>query len=179
MVQRLVGLPAPDFEMETAVGDGKNFGKVRLSDYKGKWLVLFFYPLDFTFVCPTEITAISKRNEDFKKLGAEVLGVSVDSKYSHNAWINMDVQNNGIGKLNYPIASDITKEVSRNYGILIEEAGVALRGLFIIDPQGILRYAVVHDLNVGRSVDETIRVLQALQSGGLCPMDWNPGEVTL
>lgn len=174
MAERLVGKSAPCFKMNSVSGDGENFGKVSLEDYKGKWLVMFFYPLDFTFVCPTEITGYSKRYEEFKKEGAEVIAVSTDSEYSHQAWIKGD-----LGKLNFPLASDFTKEVARNYGILVEEDGVALRGLFIIDPQGIVRYSVVHDLNVGRSVSETIRVLQALKSGGLCPIDWQPGDQML
>ena len=160
--------------MATVSGDGEDFGRVSLDDYRGKWLVMFFYPLDFTFVCPTEITGYSKRYEEFKTLGADVLGVSVDSEHSHKAWINGD-----LGKLTFPLASDMTKQVAQNYGVLIEEAGIALRGLFIIDPEGNVKYSTVHDLNVGRSVDETLRVLKALQSGGLCPIDWNEGDDTL
>jgi len=163
-----VGKPAPDFSLESLVG--KKFQKVSLKDYKGKWVVLFFYPLDFTFVCPTEILEFSKRENEFKKLQAQVVGCSVDSVYSHLAWIKE------LGELNYPLMSDITREVSRQYGILIEEKGIALRGLYIIDPKGLLRYQVVHDLEVGRSVDETLRVLQALQSGQLCQAGWKPGQ---
>jgi len=176
MAERLVGKPAPDFTMEVAFGNGKDFGNVSLSDYRGKWLVLFFYPLDFTFVCPTEITALSQAYDQFKSLNTEILGVSVDSKHSHRAWINAPVSENGLGPLNFPLASDITKSVSRDYGVLIEEEGVALRGLFIIDPEGVVKYQVVNHNDVGRSVDETLRVLQALQSGGLCPMNWKPGD---
>ena len=175
-MDRIVGIDAPDFKMETVTGDGENFRTVSLSDYKGKWLVLFFYPLDFTFVCPTEISGLSKRINEFKELNAEVLGISIDSVHSHKAWINSSAENGGLGKINYPLASDITKEVSRKYGVLIEDEGIALRGLYIIDPEGKIRYSVMHDLNVGRSADETLRVLQALQSGGLCPIDWHPGE---
>lgn len=170
-MERLVGKKAPSFRMNAVSGDGQNFIKVDLEDYKGKWLVMFFYPLDFTFVCPTEITGYSKRYEDFKKEGAEVLAVSVDSEHSHKAWIKGD-----LGRINFPIASDITKSVAEDYGVLVEEEGIALRGLFIIDPEGVVRYSVVHDLNVGRSVSETLRVLQALKTGGLCPIDWEPGE---
>lgn len=170
-MERLVGRKAPDFRMNTCDGDGSNFGEVKLSDYKGKWLVMFFYPLDFTFVCPTEITGYSKRIEDFKKENAEVLAVSVDSEHSHKAWIN-----SSLGKVNFPMASDMTKKVSSDYGVLLEDEGVALRGLFIIDPEGIVRYSVIHDLNVGRSVDETLRVLKALKTGGLCPVDWDEGK---
>lgn len=176
MAERLVGKKAPDFTMEVAMGNGKDFGKVSLSDYKGKWLVLFFYPLDFTFVCPTEITALSDAKDIFDDLDTEILGVSTDSKFSHRAWINTPRDENGLGELNFPLASDITKSVSRDYGVLIEEEGIALRGLFIIDPEGELKYQVVNHNDVGRSVDETVRVLQALQSGGLCPANWKPGD---
>lgn len=170
-MDRLVGRKAPDFTMNAAKGDGSDFTKVSLKDYEGKWLVMFFYPLDFTFVCPTEITAYSDRIDDFKKEGAEIFAASVDSEHSHKAWIN-----SSLGKVNFPIASDMTKQVAEDYGILLEDEGVALRGLFIIDPEGIVRYSVIHDLNVGRSVDETLRVLKALKTGGLCPIDWDEGE---
>lgn len=174
-----VGQPAPDFTMasmrpgDTAKTVGK---KVSLSDYSGKWLVLFFYPLDFTFLCPTEITSISDRYEEFEEIGADVLGVSTDSIYSHMAWMNTPREEHGLGHMKYPLASDITKEVARNYGVLIEDQGIALRGLFIIDPSGVLQYMVINSLNIGRSTDETLRVLQALQTGGLCPSDWKPGK---
>lgn len=179
MSKRLVGLPAPDFEMESTKDLENLETPVRLSDYKGKWLVLFFYPLDFTFVCPTEITALSDRADEFKALDTEILGVSTDSKFSHRAWMNVSRDDNGIGDINFPLAADTTHQVSRDYGVLIEDKGVALRGLFIIDPEGILRYQVVNDENIGRSVDETLRVLQALQTGGLCPANWKPGQKTL
>lgn len=174
-----VGQPAPDFCMKTTANMETLDTTASLSDYKGKWLVLFFYPLDFTFVCPTEITALSNRYDEFVNLGADILGVSTDSVYSHRAWINTPREQNGIPGLKYPLASDITKEVSQNYGVLVEDEGIALRGLFIIDPEGILQYAVVHNLNIGRSVDETLRVLEALQTGGLCPVEWKPGQATL
>ncbi len=179
MAERLVGKKAPNFELETALGNGQDFGNASLSDYKGKWLVLFFYPLDFTFVCPTEITALSEAANQFKELDTEILGVSTDSKHSHRAWINTPKNDNGLGKLNFPLASDLTKSVARDYGVLIEEEGIALRGLFIIDPEGELKYQVVNHNDVGRSVEETLRVLQALQSGGLCPANWKPGQKTL
>jgi alkyl hydroperoxide reductase subunit AhpC len=169
-----VGSRAPDFNMEAVLPDGTTRKMVNLEDYRGKWLVLFFYPLDFTFVCPTEITGISGRIAEFRKLGAEVIGASTDSIHSHMAWIMGD-----LGKISYPLASDITREVSRTYGILIESKGHTLRGAFIIDPHGILRWQLVHDNNVGRSVDETLRVLQALQTGELCPVNWKAGEKTL
>jgi alkyl hydroperoxide reductase subunit AhpC len=176
MAERLVGRPAPDFTMETVTGNGQDFSKASLSDYRGKWLVLFFYPLDFTFVCPTEITALSEAAGQFNKLNTEILGVSVDSIHSHRAWINTPVNDNGLGQLNFPLAADITKSVARDYGVLIEEEGIALRGLYIIDPEGEVKYQVVNDNNIGRSVEETLRVLQALQSGGLCPINWKPGD---
>lgn len=176
MADRLVARKAPEFTMDTALGNGKDFGKASLTDFKGKWLVFFFYPLDFTFVCPTEITALSAAASQFKELDCEILGCSTDSIHSHRAWINTPVDQNGLGQLNFPIASDITKQVAADYGVLIEEEGVALRGLFIIDPEGELKYQVVNHNDVGRSVEETLRVLQALQSGGLCPVNWKPGD---
>ena len=175
----MVGQPAPDFEMASTKNLEKLNENVKLSDYKGKWLVLLFYPLDFTFVCPTELTTFSDRYEDFEGIGAEVIGVSTDSVYSHRAWLQTPREKNGVEGLRYPLASDITKQVSRDYGVLIEDRGVALRGLFVIDPEGTLRYAVVHDLNVGRSADETLRVIQALQTGGLCQAEWRPGQETI
>ncbi len=175
----MIGQPAPDFLMKTTADLDTLSSTASLSDYAGKWLVLFFYPLDFTFVCPTEITALSDAYDEFKKLGAEVLGVSTDSVYSHRAWINTPREQNGIAGVRFPLASDITKEVSRRYGVLIEQDGIALRGLFIIDPNGILQYSVITNLNVGRSVTETLRVLAALQTGERCPMNWKPGEKTL
>ncbi len=177
-----VGAPAPNFTMPVAKpGDtAKTVGsKVSLEDYRGKWLVFFFYPLDFTFVCPTEITALSDRIEDFTSIGAEVLGCSTDSVYSHMAWMNTPRDHHGLGGIEYPLASDITKSVAADYGVLIESDGIALRGLFIIDPEGVLQYAVVNNLNIGRSTDETLRVLEALQTGGLCPSDWKPGAKLL
>lgn len=166
-----VGRTAPDFELEGLV-DTK-FEKFKLSDYRGKWIVLFFWPLDFTFVCPTEVTAFSKRIDEFKAINTEVLGASTDSTYTHLAWTEQ------IGKIHYPMLSDLTKQVSRDYGVLIEEQGIALRGLFVIDPDGVLRYQVVHDLNIGRNVDEVLRVIKALQTGELCPIDWQDGMSTL
>ena len=174
-----VGQPAPNFTVKTTA-DLKNLSATAsLSDYRGKWLVLFFYPLDFTFVCPTEIIALSDRHDEFVEAGAEVLGLSTDSVYSHRAWINTPREQNGIAGLRYTLGSDNTQAVSRAYGVLVEDEGVALRGLFIIDPQGVLQYSVVHNLNIGRSVDETLRVLEALQTGGLCGADWQPGQSNL
>ncbi len=170
-MSRLVGKPAPDFKMTAVKGDGTDFIDVSLSDYKGKYLVLFFYPADFTFVCPTEIKGYSEKYDEFVKEGADVLGVSVDGVYSHKAWINSD-----LGKLSYPLAADITKKVSDDYDVLIEEEGIALRGLFIIDPDGVIKHQTVNDNNVGRSVDETLRILKALKTGGLCPLNWEEGD---
>jgi len=166
-----VGKPAPDFSVDTYFKG--EFGKTSLAANKGKWLVLFFYPLDFTFVCPTEIVEMSEKMPEFAKLGAVVLGGSVDSKHSHKAWCKE------LGELNYPLFSDMNREMSRNYGILIEEEGHSLRGTFIIDPEGNLRYHLVHDLTVGRSADETLRVLASLQTGELCPANWKQGQKTL
>ena len=174
-----VGQPAPDFEMPSTKNIEKLNEPVRLSDYRGQWLALLFYPLDFTFVCPTELTTFSDKYEEFEDVGAEVIGVSTDSVFSHRAWLQTPREKNGVEGLRYPLASDITKQVSRDYGVLIEDRGVALRGLFVIDPEGTLRYAVVHDLNVGRSADETLRVIQALQTGGLCQAEWRPGQETI
>ena len=180
MVERMVGKQAPRFEMEAVMTD-KSFGKVSLEDNmkNDKWTVLFFYPMDFTFVCPTEITAMSDRYDEFEDLDAEVIGVSTDTIHTHKAWINTDRKDNGLGDLNYPLAADTNHEVARNYGVLIEEEGIALRGLFIVNPEGEMQYQTVFHNNIGRDVDETLRVLQALQTGGLCPANWRPGQETL
>ncbi len=174
-----VGEPAPSFEMTTTRNMEKLDTVERLEDFRGKWLVMFFYPLDFTFVCPTEITGFSDRMEDFKKLGAEVLGVSTDSVFSHRAWQQLGRGQGGLGELNFPLAADTNLKTSSDYGVLIEDKGIALRGLFVIDPDAVLQYQVVHNLNVGRSVDEILRVLEGLQSGGLCPVNWKPGQKLL
>jgi peroxiredoxin (alkyl hydroperoxide reductase subunit C) len=179
MAEAKVGQPAPDFNMPSTKNIEKLNENVELNDYRGRWVVLLFYPLDFTFVCPTELTSFSDRYDDFEGIGAAVIGVSTDSVHSHRAWLKTPRDKGGVEGLRYPLASDITKSVARDYGVLIEEKGVALRGLFVIDPEGTLRYAVIHDLNVGRSADETLRVIQALQTGGLCQADWRPGQETL
>jgi len=168
-----VGEHAPDFKVEAVFGAETK--TVTLDDYHGKWLVLFFYPADFTFVCPTEITGFNKELERFKKLSAEVLGGSVDGKYAHMAWI----KRGDLGELKYPLFSDINKEMARRYGVLDRKTGVALRGLFLIDPDGVVQYQVVHNLSVGRSVEETLRVLEGLQTAQLCPLNWKPGQKTL
>jgi len=167
-----IGQQVPDFTAEAyQTGD---FNKFKLSDYKGKWVVLFFYPLDFTFICPTEIKGFGTREEDFKALNAQVVGASTDSEHSHKAWFERDLP-----EVKFPIIADTTHHVSRLFGVLKEDQGIAYRGTFIIDPEGILRYVVVSDLGVGRSVDETLRVLKALQTGELCPVEWKPGSETL
>ncbi len=174
-----VGQPAPDFNMPSTRNLDTLAENVKLSDYAGKWLILLFYPLDFTFVCPTELTAFSDRLDELQGVGAEVLGISTDSVHSHRAWIKTPRDQNGIEGLQYPLASDVGGKLARAYNILVEESNIALRGLFIINPEGVLQYSVVHDLNIGRSVDETLRVLQGLQTGGLCAADWKPGQENL
>lgn len=167
-----VGQQAPYWEAKGVVSGGeiKDF---KSSDYAGKWLVLFFYPRDFTFVCPTEIKGYNSVYDDFKKAGADVVGASTDSEFVHKAWLKE------LGELKFPLIADTSHEISRKYGILDEGRGLAYRGTFIVDDKGVLRYSVVHDLGVGRSVDETVRVLKALQSGGLCGVDWKPGQPNL
>jgi peroxiredoxin 2/4 len=171
-----VGEPAPYFEMLSTKNMKTLDEVITLDDYKGKWLILFFYPYDFSFICPTEIIALSERYEEFEALDSDILGVSTDSVYSHRAWLLTPQEKNGIEGTQYPLASHNTHAVAEAYGVLVEEEGAALRGLFIIDPEGILQYAVVHNMDVGRSVDETLRVLEALQAGGLCGANWEPGE---
>ncbi|KAH7297099.1 hypothetical protein KP509_26G053500 [Ceratopteris richardii] len=179
----LVGNLAPDFEAE-AVFD-QEFINVKLSDYRGKkYVVLFFYPLDFTFVCPTEITAFSDRYAEFEKLNTEVLGVSIDSVFSHLAWVQTDRKSGGLGDLKYPLVADLTKSISKAYNVLIPDQGIALRGLFIIDKEGIIQHATINNLAIGRSVDETLRTLQAVQyvqdnPDEVCPAGWKPGEKTM
>ena len=172
---------APDFTAP-AVVNGQIVNEYKLSSNRGKYVVLFFYPLDFTFVCPTEIVAFSDRIEEFRKRGAEVIGASVDSQYSHLAWIKTPRAQGGLGGLAYPLVADITKKIAADYGVLLD-GGIALRGLFLIDKQGVVRAVTVHDLPLGRSVDEVLRVLDALQfyekHGEVCPADWKPGAATI
>lgn len=168
-----VAKPAPEFSLEGYAPDG-SFKNYSLKDFRGKWVVLFFYPLDFTFICPTEITDFTANSEAFGKLNAVILGASTDSCHSHKAWCE-----GSLGKQAFPLLSDMTHEVSRVYHVLLEEKGIALRGTFMIDPDGILRYALYHDNNVGRSCAETLRVLEGLQMGELCPANWHKGEKTL
>lgn len=173
--------PAPDFRGMAVVN--QEFKEIRLADYKGKYLVLFFYPLDFTFVCPTEIIAFSERIQDFKAINTEIVGVSTDSHFSHLGWINTPRKAGGLGPITYPLLSDFSKKIARDYDILVEEDGVALRGLFIINPKGILIQITVNDLPVGRSVDETLRLVKAFQfvekHGEVCPANWKPDSPTI
>ena len=177
-----VGQAAPDFTA-TAVVD-QEFKDIKLSGYRGKYVVLFFYPLDFTFVCPTEITAFSDRHAEFTALNTEILGVSVDSQFSHLAWIQTDRKSGGIGDINYPLVADLKKEISTAYNVLDPDAGIALRGLFVIDQDGVIQHSTINNLGFGRSVDETLRVLQAIQHiqthpDEVCPAGWQPGQKTM
>ena len=174
-----VGQPAPHFTAPAAFPSevmSSPLQTVSLTDYAGRWLVFFWYPLDFTTVCPTEITALSDRQDEFTDMEADILGASTDSVYSHRVWMGTPRDRQGIEGLRFPLLSDKTGRIARDYGVLLEDEGIALRGLSIIDPAGVIQYSVTHNLNVGRSTDETLRVLEAIQSGGLCGSDWKPGR---
>jgi alkyl hydroperoxide reductase subunit AhpC len=177
----LVQQPAPDFKAQAVLSDG-SFKQISLSDYKDKYVLLFFYPLDFTFVCPTEIIAFSDRAGEFEKLGVQILGCSVDSHYTHLAWRNTPRTQGGLGQIDYPLVADLNKEIARSYGVLLP-GGIALRGLFLIDKAGVVRHQLVNDLPIGRSVDEALRVVKALQffeaNGEVCPADWKEGARTI
>ncbi|KAG9275519.1 thioredoxin-dependent peroxide reductase, mitochondrial [Astyanax mexicanus] len=172
---------APHFK-GTAVHNGE-FKDISLDDYKGKYLVLFFYPLDFTFVCPTEIISFSDKASEFHDINCAVVGVSVDSHFTHLAWTNTPRKSGGLGKINIPLLADLNKQVSRDYGVLLEGPGIALRGLFIIDPNGVIKHMSVNDLPVGRSVEETLRLVKAFQfvesHGEVCPASWTPKSPTI
>ena len=172
---------APDFTAK-AVVNYNIVNEYKLSSNRGKYVVLFFYPLDFTFVCPTEIIAFSDRVADFEKRNCQVIGCSVDSEFAHLAWIEQPRKEGGLGELKYPLVADLTKKISSDYGVLLE-GGIALRGTFVIDQKGIVRAVTVHDLPLGRSVDEALRVLDALQHfekyGEVCPADWKKGGATI
>jgi peroxiredoxin 2/4 len=174
----LVTKEAPDFAAQ-AVMPNNSFAEVKLSSYRGKYVVLFFYPLDFTFVCPSEIIAFDTAVSQFEKKNTQLLGVSVDSHYTHLAWKETPRDQGGIGPIRYPLVSDLTKQIARDYGVLLD-GGVALRGLFLIDKTGVVRHALINDLPLGRSVDEALRVLDALQfheeHGDVCPANWHAGE---
>ena len=176
--------PAPEF-ICTAVIDGK-FVNVKLSDYAGKYVVLFFYPMDFTFVCPTEILEFNDKLQKFRNIDTVVLGVSTDTEHSHLAWTKVDKKNGGLGEIELPLLADKTQQISKDYGVLIkdgEDAGIALRGLFIISDKGIVRHMSVNDLPVGRNVEEVLRLVKAYkhtdENGVVCPMNWNPGNDTI
>lgn len=176
-----VGQKAPNFTAEAV--SNYEFINVSLEDYKGKYVVLFFYPLDFTFVCPTEIIAFSEMVDEFEKVGAKILGASVDSKFSHLAWINTPRKQGGLGEIKFPLVSDITKDISRKYRVLLEE-GVTLRGVFIIDPEGVLKVQIVHNNNIGRNIEEILRLVKADKyvlehPGEVCPVNWTEQKSTM
>ncbi len=175
----LVGKEAPDFEAQ-AVDAAGNFKSVKLSDLQGKYVLLFFYPLDFTFVCPSEIIAFDNHLDEFKERGVEVLGVSVDSHFTHHAWRNTPREGGGIGPIQFSLVADLTKEIARDYDVLTGDGAVAYRGLFLIDKQGKVRHQVVNDLPLGRNVAEALRMVDALQfheeNGEVCPANWNKGK---
>ncbi|MFQ5701852.1 MAG: redoxin domain-containing protein [Acidobacteriota bacterium] len=167
-----IGRSSPGFDLPCTQVAGSARGRVSLADYRDRWLVLVFYPRDFSQICPTELTAISTRIEEFQRRGSDVLGVSTDSLESHGRWISTPPALGGLGKMNFPLASDADGTVARAYGVYLHRQHAALRGLFIIDPNGVLQYQVVHNLSIGRRTDEILRVLAALETGGMCPEDW-------
>ncbi len=177
-MSNLVAKPAPDFAAQAVMPDG-TITQVKLSDYKGKYVILFFYPLDFTFVCPTEIVAFSEKTADFESLNTQVLGVSIDSQFSHLAWRNTDRKKGGLGAINYPLVADVTKSISQDYGVLAD-IGVAFRGLFLIDKEGVVQHQLINNLPLGRNIDEALRMVEALQfhetNGEVCPANWKAGE---
>ena len=174
----LVAKPAPDFTAQAVMPDG-SFKEIKLSDYKGKYVILFFYPLDFTFVCPTEIIAFSDKIDEFKKRNAEVLGVSIDSHFSHLAWRNTDRKTGGIGDIAYPLVADLSKKITYDYGVM-HDAGIAFRGLFLIDKEGVVQHQLINNLPLGRNIGEALRMVDALQfhenNGEVCPANWKEGE---
>jgi alkyl hydroperoxide reductase subunit AhpC len=177
----LVTKQAPEFQAKAVLADG-SFKDIALKDFRGKKVVLFFYPLDFTFVCPTEIIAFSEAAAEFEALGVQLLGCSVDSQYTHLAWRNMPRNQGGLGQIKYPLVADLDKSIAQSYGVLLP-AGVALRGLFLIDKEGIVRHQVVNDLPLGRSVEEALRMVKALDffetNGEVCPANWKQGAATI
>ncbi len=169
---------APDFTAQAVMPDN-SFAELTLSSYRGRYVLLFFYPLDFTFVCPSEILAFNRAVDDFGKRGCDLIGVSVDSQYTHFAWRNTPVNEGGIGQIAFPLVADLDKSIARKYGVLFNNE-VALRGQFLIDKDGVVRHALINDLPLGRNVDEALRTLDALQfheaHGEVCPANWRPGE---
>ncbi|MCT4643246.1 MAG: peroxiredoxin [Bacteriovoracaceae bacterium] len=177
----LVTKPAPNFTATAVMEDG-SFKEVSLNDYKGQYVCLYFYPLDFTFVCPSEILAFNAKVAEFKERNVQLLGVSIDSQFSHYAWRNTPVNNGGIGNIDYPLVADVTKNIARDYGVLFNDS-VALRGLFLIDKEGIVKHSTINDLPLGRNVEEALRVVDALQyteqHGEVCPANWKKGEAAM
>lgn len=177
----LVAQQAPEFTAQSVLPDG-SFKEISLSDYRGRYVLLFFWPLDFTFVCPTEIIAFSDRAAEFDQLGVQILGVSIDSHFTHLAWTNTPRDQGGIGKTQFPLIADLSKQIARDYDVLLD-GGIALRGLFLIDKAGMVRHQLVNDLPLGRSVDEALRMVKALQHfeehGEVCPANWNEGSRTI
>ena len=175
----LVSTEAPDFTATAVMPDNTFKDDFKLSDLRGKYVVLFFYPLDFTFVCPSEIIAFDKKLEAFKSRNVEIVGVSIDSHFSHWAWKNTDPNQGGIGNVQYPLVSDLTKTISQDYGLLLE-GGMALRGTFLIDKDGVVQHATVNNLGLGRNIDEMLRLVDALQHleehGEVCPANWSKGD---
>lgn len=175
-----IGKPAPTFKAVAVMPDNSFKEDFKLEDYRGKYVVVFFYPLDFTFVCPTEILEFNKFLPEFEKRNVQIIGVSTDSHFSHLAWKNTTIKDGGIGNIQYPLVSDFTKQISRDYGVLVEEEGVALRGSFLIDKEGVLQHMVVNNLALGRNIKEMIRMVDALQHfekyGEVCPADWEAGK---
>ena len=175
----LVTQQAPDFTATAVMPDNSMKADFKLSDFKGKYVILFFYPLDFTFVCPSEILAFDRALPKFTEKNTEIIGVSIDSQFSHWAWKNTPINQGGIGHIRYPLVADLDKQISRNYGVLLD-AGIALRGTFLIDKEGIVRHAGVNDLPLGRNIDEALRRVDALQfheqHGDVCPANWNEGQ---
>ena len=176
----LVQQQAPNFKATAVMPDNSMNENFSLEQYRGKYVVMFFYPLDFTFVCPSEILAFDHRIEEFKKRNCEVVGVSVDSHFTHLAWKNTPVDQGGIGKVKFPLVSDLTKQISKDYGVLVGDGSVALRGTFLIDRQGVVRHAVINDLGLGRNIDDALRMVDALQYleeyGEVCPANWKKGD---
>ena len=181
-MKHLVAKKAPNFTAQ-AVMEDNSMEDLTLSDYRGKYVVLFFYPLDFTFVCPSEIIAFDDKLDEFKKRNCEVIAVSVDSQFSHWAWKNTPRKQGGLGQVRFPIVADLNKTISKDYGVLLKKEGIALRGLFILDKEGVIHHSTINNLPLGRNVDEVLRTLDALQfteeHGEVCPANWNPGDAAM
>ncbi len=181
-MKNLVAKKAPNFTAQAVLEDN-TMADLTLSDYRGIYVVLFFYPLDFTFVCPSEIIAFDDKLDEFNKRNCEVIGVSVDSQFSHWAWKNTPRNQGGLGQIRFPIVADLKKTISKDYGVLLKKEGIALRGLFILDKEGVIHHSTINHLSLGRNVDEVLRTLDALQfteeHGEVCPANWNPGDAAM